>query len=318
MVRQRVLLINPLGSGLAHYTRSLEWMLTSIGADVAILSIYEPSASGRGRFRWLWEYCRLLLRARAFRRDACMIITWPVSGYWDFAIARLLLGVGIVHIVVHDPEPLVRAAGYGWLARYVAGRRMVHAKPVVHSEAAANRVRARTPRLRLTSLPHPMFEPRQPRSSHGAPVVRVLGQYKSDRDVDSLRNLAATGGRDWHYEIVGRGWPGVPGWKVSSRYVSEAEFDALICGSSVVLVPYRRFFQSGVAIRCLEMGVPVVGPGESSLVPLLGEASGWLVHDEAWLPAVTAAIGADTQEIARVATRAYAHALGQWRDWLLS
>jgi hypothetical protein len=316
MSRRRILLINPVGSGLKHYTDSLRSVLIDAGADVAVLTIDEPSASGQNRFQWLWEYCRLLDRARRLKRGAEVIITWPVVGYWDFTIIRFLLGRVPVQVVIHDPEPLVRARGYGWLARWVSRLRIMRAKSLVHSEAAANIVKRQAQNLAVTLLPHPMLAPRKPLPSSGVPIVRVLGQYKQDRDVDSLRKLASDGDNTWRYEIVGRGWKAIPGWEVLDRFVSEDEFDALIGNSSVVLIPYRRFFQSGVAIRCLEMGTPVVGPRASSLESLLRQESRWLVGDESWTRAVEAAIYSDPEEIYQIALGAYTHVLEQWRNWV--
>jgi hypothetical protein len=313
---RKILILNPVGSGLAHYTRSLEWVIEAVGAGVSVLAIDEPSASGRSRFRWLYEYCRLLLRARRSGKGAEMIITWPVVGYWDFLIARVLLGKDSARIVLHDPQPLVRAKGYGLIARRTASLAAVQAKPLVHSDLAANVVRTQTFDVHIESLPHPMLQPRAPTRRAAQPVIRVLGQYKADRDVDSLRRLAVDGNSDWRYEIVGRGWSDIPGWHVSDRFVTENEFDTLISESSVILIPYVRFFQSGVAIRSLEMGTPVVGPRASSLSNLLGDESGWLVEGGSWFPTVKAAVQADTLEVEMVAKAVYLDVLDRWRAWL--
>jgi hypothetical protein len=316
MSLRKISIVNPVGSGLDHYARSLEWVLSRAGANVDMLAIDEPSASGRGKVSWLVEYCYLLVRARRGGQGAHIIITWPVIGYWDFVIARILLGRGVTQLVIHDPEPLVRAKGYGWMARRMASLRFVRARPLVHSKAAAAVITAQASGLDVKLLPHPMFKPREPATSHSRPIIRVLGQYKPDRDTESLEELAAAGSHDWLYQIVGRGWATIPGWDVSARYVSEIEFTTLIRDSSVVLIPYTRFFQSGVAIRCLEMGTPIVGPRVSSLMELLGQESKWLVSNGSWRPAVEAALDADPQEVHLTAIRVYRHVLEQWCAWL--
>jgi hypothetical protein len=311
----RVIIINPVGSGLFHYTRSLVHVLAISGARVTVFAINEPSASGRGRLRWVWDYCQMLLRVHKSSRGARIIITWPVLGYWDFVIIRLLLGGTKTQVVIHDPEPLVRAKGYGQIARRIASLPIVRTKPLVHSKVAADVVLRQTAGLELTVLPHPMLKPSTPSAKGEQPLIRVLGQYKADRDVASLRQLTENRHHNWRYQIIGRGWKPVPGWEVSDRYVSESEFDSLITESSVVLVPYLRFFQSGVAIRCLERGTPVVGSRTSSLANLLGAENSWLVGDEPWKRAVEAAIQTNSAETFRVAMSAYSQVLEQWRVW---
>jgi hypothetical protein len=318
MTRPRVIIVNPIGLGLLHYTHSLTSVLETAGATVAVLAINEPSASQHGRLMWLAGYFRALIATRRARQRANVIITWPVLGYWDFAIVRVLLGKMGAHLVVHDPNPLVKARGYGWIARRVASLGSVRASPLVHSESAANIVIAQTVGLQIVCLPHPMFAPKQPVPRGGHTIVRVLGQYKHDRDTASLRKLASTSHRNWTFQIVGRGWSAIPGWDVIDRYVSEEEFDSLIRSSTVVLIPYRRFFQSGVAIRSLELGTPVVGPRASSLADLLGADCAWLVGDEPWDRAVAAAASADPAAAHRVATRAYHDMLARWQTWLAS
>lgn len=158
----------------------------------------------------------------------------------------------------------------------------------------------------------------QPRASSADDIViiRVLGQFKAARDLEVLRTVRANGPTDWRYEIIGRGWPSIEGWTVDSRYVSNREFEAAIASATVVLIPYRTFFQSGVAIRCLEMGVPFVGPAESSLSALVGDERQLLVGTEAeWLPSIMHARSLSSEQIHRIALENYQGALRSWREW---
>lgn len=162
-----------------------------------------------------------------------------------------------------------------------------------------------------------MFPPEKRATRGGGQiVVRVLGQYKADRDLESMRQLASDGPSEWSYEVVGRGWPPVAGWTVIDKFVNEGDFDSYLRSSDVVVIPYNRFFQSGVAIRSLEVGTPVVGPRASSLASLVGGESEWLVDGEPWIGAVEAAIRANSEEIYEVASRAYCEVLERWRAWL--
>ena len=311
-------LLNPLGASLAHYTISLEHLLSRSGTSVSVFSTLEPSASGKGQIWWLIEYVRLLLSTRR-RADDLVIITWPVLGYWDFVIARMLLSSkSLVKIVMHDPRPLVRATGYTRLARWCASRSSNGPSAIVHSKAAGEILQEDTSLPSVRVLPHPMLPPLPSTGPLDEVVVRVLGMYKIDRDIESLRLIASCGPSDWRYEIVGRGWPTVPGWHVDDRFVDEDEFDDLIRTSSVILIPYKRFFQSGVAVRSLELGTPVVGPKESSLSSLLEEKGAWLVTDDGWLDSIRAAAKAPRQDVHQVALSSYGLALASWSKWLVA
>ncbi len=312
----RCVIVNPLGVGLHYYTDALASMISRDGHEVRVLQVVEPSAGTRGRVAWFAAYVRGLLSARRANADA-VIVTWPPIGYWDVLIARLVAGPRTT-VVIHDPEPLVRAVGYGRGAAWAAGtRRLSTCNVVTHSARAANTVRQATRRPDVAMVPHPMLAPRARERSLAPPItVRVLGQYKADRDTAALGAFAAAAPAEWRCEIWGRGWPQVHGWVVTSRFLGEAEFSHRIAEADVVLIPYTRFYQSGVAIRCLEAGVPVVGPVDSSLAELLGSDSGWLVRSGDWMGAVHYALEDTGAKVYEVALDAYEAATQGWRDWL--
>jgi len=293
-----VAVLNPLGAGLAHYTDSLEHILSSCGVSVQLMSITEPSSADYGRARWLasYSYCghRVLKRGR----HQAVIATWPTLGYVDLSMLSAISCAIPVYVVMHDPRPLVYARGYGAFARTIARRGVVgRGRFIVHSDIARQAIREDSGINEVIYVPHPMFAPTAVRSKTSLEkTVRVLGQYKADRDVFGLRQLAREAPPSWRLEVVGRGWPDIEGWRVVNRFVDEDSFDRLISDSDAVLIPYTRFFQSGVAVRALEAGVPVVGPSSSSLSDLLGSDCGWLVRDGDWLNAVTRAVNAQPEE----------------------
>jgi hypothetical protein len=212
---------------------------------------------------------------------------------------------------------MVDAVGYGGIAKRLAGLPAVDARLIVHSAVGAATVSRDTCIHQLAELPLPMNPPQASRDRPTRTVVRVVGQYKADRDIDGLRALASTQDTDWLYEIYGRGWPHIDGWNVDDAFLTEDAFDQTIRTSSVVIIPYTRFFQSGVAVRSIELGTPVVGPRDSSLIELLGPDSAWLVDGDDWLTAINAAIRADAEEIATVAGAAYRRVAVAWDKWVL-
>jgi glycosyltransferase involved in cell wall biosynthesis len=142
-------------------------------------------------------------------------------------------------------------------------------------------------------VPHPMRTP--DRGFTSGNTALVLGQYKPARDLDVMAaigpSLRAAG---WIPTVAGRGWPPIPGWHVVDRFLTETEFQGLLGSAAAVLVPYRHYFQSGVALRALEAGVPVVGRETGFLTSILGANFPGAVYDwddpNSWSAAVGAAV----------------------------
>ncbi|MDR6691212.1 GT2 family glycosyltransferase [Microbacterium sp. 1154] len=265
-----VIFLNPLGTALAHYAAEFRSVLSSAGVSATFISIPEPSSAGDGRVKWLLRYARSLHRAKALSRgsDAHLVVAWPVLGFLD----SLLIGAVAksAYQVIHDPTPLVRAVGYGKVSRLVArslGRRVDY---ITHSPAALAEMREfGFPLSRLALVKHPVVPPSAPWPRSGQITVRVLGQYKADRDVELMGAVARENSDGWRFEVCGRGWPNVEGWTRDPRFLTEVEFEEKLRTAHVLLVPYRRFYQSGVALRAMELGTPVVAPAGSVLDPLI-------------------------------------------------
>lgn len=330
MQPEGVIIVNPLGGALRHYTNALHQHLVDAGIPAQVLSIEEPSLSGRHRLAWLLEYVELLGRAgwHARRRSvpSRILVTWPVLGFWDLLLVKVMCGSSS-WVVYHDPKPLVRSTGSGRAVSALMRKLKSRPGTLVHSEEAAEAMRGRGLGA-LTIVRHPVLPPSTERPSahngwHGLahrPRIRVLGQFKRDRDLDLLESLAQHLGAAYDCEIIGRGWPAVKGWMVDARFVPEDELDQLIAGSAVILIPYKRFFQSGIAIRALEHAVPVVGRSETSLGDLFGPESRLLISEQsgsagdvdAWLKAIEFAATDGGAEAARAAESFHHEAA---RDW---
>lgn len=291
----RVLIINPLGSALAHYTNEVEEVLSSLGYQSETISFLEPSATGRGRWTWLREYVRAI-RSASRAKGHFTLVTWPVMGMLDLAILRAF-GVRRGAVVFHDPRPLVKAVGYGYFAR-LAGRGAPGIDRIVHSEAALFDARESLGMQGVKLLPHPVLSVDVQYGAESRAAVRVLGQYKQTRSIEALHLISESAIADDHQlQIVGRGWPNVDGWSTDDQFVSEPELDRLIATSAAVVIPYARFYQSGIAIRCLELGTPFVGPAGTSLGELVGPTSPLLVNDDDWVTAVRHAVKTSRAEM---------------------
>lgn len=324
-------LINPLGGALAHYTEAVAKTLKASGAEVRLYAINEPSVSGESRWRWFSDYLRLLAKSRATGRGARRqtLVVWPVLGFFDLVLVRLLCG-GRASVVYHDPKPLVRAAGSDPLSARLVFRLPNLPHVVVHSAGAVKAMDSLGCTSRMHVLALPMLPPVAPDTGPGGgaavrrPVVRVLGQFKRDRDLGALEVLARELKSEVDLEIVGRGWPEVAGWKVDARFVPELELDELLKSSDAIVVPYLRFYQSDIAIRALEANTPVVGRASTSLADLYGGESRLLVREDpqtglvedcAWAEAVRYAVTEAREEAIRAALAYHSNAVSEWTSW---
>ncbi|WP_241483851.1 hypothetical protein [Rhodococcoides fascians] len=188
---------------------------------------------------------------------------------------------------------------------------------LVHSITAAVDVKADIPNAQPVVVRHPIDADAKDDEAPvpGGRVVRVFGQFKRDRDVSALIEIAQQLPGNLIFEIHGRGWPEIEGWDVKSAYLSEDELDSLIRSSAVVVVPYKRFYQSGIAVRCVELGVPFVGPSVGSLIDLVGEGSELLVKSNEWCSAVAEALKYDRSAMSEVLSRYAMATKSDWNEW---
>lgn len=322
--------VNPLGGALAHYTSALESVLRGAGAEVTVFSVPEPSVAATGRIAWLRDYASLLFKTgRNSGRGDRTLVVWPVLGFIDLVLARLLSGKRS-WVVYHDPKPLVRAIGTGKISAKIVSLTPFLSEVIVHSDTAAQSMRSAGLGKTQALLRHPMFAPRSdaratPTNNNSRPILRVLGQYKQDRDLEVLQLLSSELQGQFELEIFGRGWPDVEGWRVDSRFVSELELDELIRSSDSILIPYKRFYQSGIAIRALELGTPVVGRAGTSLDGLYKKGSRLLVTEDencdgvdvlAWSSAIRYAVTSGASEAKEAGRRHFDDVVADWESWL--
>jgi hypothetical protein len=314
--RPDVVVVNPLGGALHHYSGTLLQTLAAAGLDATAITVFEPSVSGGSRVKWLLRYAAALLRARNLRRrDGQILVTWPVLGHLDRVLIRVLSGRQRVMVVMHDPRPLVAAVGYSSILVRLSQVLAPGTKLVVHSKLAEDDLRSQ--HLTSTLLPHPIVPSQKTRTNTEQPVVRVLGQWKPDRDTtllaDLVDHLPGVG-----LEVIGRGWPAIEGWKVRDEFVTEEELDDLVISSAAVLIPYQRYYQSGIAARALESAVPVVGR-KKELAAMTGDDYPFLVDApftrESWRSAVEAALISDDGRLETVRSSVASRALRAWSDW---
>lgn len=170
-----------------------------------------------------------------------------------------------------------------------------------------------------TLVPHPMLKPKLAQQDVSElPLVRVFGQYKPDRDLESLAAVGRALGGSAVLEVYGRGWPNIDCWHVFPGFLDEKRLTELMVESSVILIPYKNFFQSGIAIRALELGIPFVGPRASVLADMVDQESPLLVHEggsHLWLDAVVHAVHHGKNEARDAGIRWREASVADWFKW---
>ena len=325
--RKKIYVVNPLGAALSHYTARLAHSLDYSDVDCMVLDFLEPSANGRSSVSWLLSYLRRVIHSRSSGSSGKLVVIWPVLGFLDILIIRILATKNAL-LVIHDPVPLVKSKGYDRISAALGKFFLGDCILAVHSSSAeAALVAAGFPTSNILVIPHPFalvptaLADKRLRIDE-CPAIRVLGQFKQDRDVSALKAIAKQNKGRFKLEIWGRGWDELDGWAVHNEFVSEIKLDWLISTASVVLIPYTRFFQSGIAFRCLENLTPVVGPKESSLEELLGIRSKFLVDrsdnrelGESWVSSIEHAIQEGPKVLRKTSILLEQESTEAWRSW---
>lgn len=309
-----MIIYTPIPAAQRH---TVDELLACLPNDSA--SVVEIDAEGRSGFAKVRALIRHIWIARALgrRSQTTVFVTWPLLGWLDLILWTRPRRAQPVYVAVHDPVPLRTQIGLGRrseaLARWLT--RFGHVQIVCHSEAAAREVRSRFPHLAVALLPHPFMADPAPRRQSN--VVLVLGQYKAARDLDLLERVGPRlQQQGFQPRILGRGWPDTNGWSVGDRFLSEEEFRDELVGCGALLVPYRYYFQSGVALQALELGVPIVGVPTDFLVALVGSDYPGLVledSDDGWIEAIGRAVG--IREDADRLRGIHDRIARSWRDW---
>lgn len=262
---------DPIPTVQTRYRRELDETLAAAGTTASLASWSRPVEGLPGRLGTARMGLNCLyntVRARLARGPVLQL--WPSLGLLEargWASRRHARWV-----LFHDPSPLRRQHGFSERSRRWARRAPQASRPtlVVQSRAAHDVVTRALPHHSAILTMHPILDEQRLTPKTSRPSVVVAGQYKPARDLELLAQLGPRL-RDagWTTTIVGRGWPPVSGWDVDDRFVPEDELDDLLGSAWALLLPYREYFQSGVAVRALENGTLTVGESTSFLDDLL-------------------------------------------------
>ena len=245
------------------------------------------------------------------------LVAWPLLGWWEMPLWRHPSHKTL--IIMHDPAPLARQHGLSPLAAHTSARLLGPKWPhlVTMSPEARSIAAKYFDSEQIHSAPHPMRAPGPRGPASLGRTVLVLGQCKPARDLDVMAAIApALLAAGWSPTVAGRGWPPIPGWRVIDRFLIEGDFQKLLVSAAVVLLPYQHYFQSGVALRALECGLPVVGRETGFLKSVLGPGFPGAVDDwddpGSWLKAIEEATASRAEQL--IAATAYSHRGA--KEWL--
>lgn len=263
----------------------------------AYLGIYGQEPAWKRGFRYVSGSIKALLHAVLDKRKICHFHLFHVAPLqlMNIVLARLLLRR--IVITAHDVESFVESLDVPALSRWVYR----HADRVIaHNEISKQELvqRIGLPEDRISVIPHgnylqtnrplpPQTEARKALNIHeNAKVVLFFGQIKDVKGLDLLIDaMALVVKRHPEAVLLIAGKP----WKSSfSTYTTQIEQHALqkhcIChiryipdeevplfygAADIVVLPYRRIYQSGVVLMAMSYGKAVLVsdlPGMTELV----------------------------------------------------
>lgn len=251
-------------------------------ADSSLPYPVEASLAG-DRSRWpAWRYVwhRLagpmaLVRHRL--RGRSLVVVW-MRDPWEAVLLLVLarVGRGSVFLVHHNPTSMRKAAREG-LARW-ENRLLSRVHVCVHTSAIAEHVTG-VPDLHVT--PHPPYAvtaalapPRAPQERH----VGFVGAVRSDKGADLLATLFASLPSDVHLTTIGKGE--VAGLD-AARYrasgkdgpLKQRDFLEEVSSVELVVAPYTESTESGSALMCLALGVPLLALRSPATSRMLNDRS---------------------------------------------
>lgn len=290
-----VVVINPLPRALRHYETAVLNTLSPWGFEVLLEHVdlersAWPSRTGIGRLgRTLLSVSRYIWIVITRQRGAPALVLWPAFGYFDVLLLSVLRRRTL--LVFHDPRPLRPQRGYGRVARLVA--RTAAKRDTLHVSTHSRRAQRELAEDCITAqlVLHPVTpKPREEnqRRENAFPLLVVAGAYKPSRDTSVLREVAEQL-PGWRFRVCGAAWPEIGGWDRHDWFHTEQEFDSDLRAADVILIAYAHYYASGVLLRAIEQGTPVVSARNSFAEEVLGLTYPGLV--DRWTPIeITAAV----------------------------
>ena len=265
--------------------------------DSGVRQVFTFDSAGVSKAKATLRYALGILRAfQGIRREGSrhFIFHYFKGGLREALVLELARWHGQrIHLLVHDVERLDQSSPQSWfktlvdnfLRRRILGRGCHHA--YTFSQAAADELLHHAPGLkdRLTVLRHGHFldlplpapTPAQARQmlqiKEGTLTLLFFGQIKESKGLDILLEaMNLVHDPDIHLMIAGSARDVDPQDLIESlveppfqnqihlhhRYISDQERDAWFKACDVLVIPYRRIYNSGVLMMGLSYGKTVI------------------------------------------------------------
>jgi glycosyltransferase involved in cell wall biosynthesis len=269
----------------------------SESSDDTVRHVFPWEAGPRNRWSSTLGYVTGILRTfQGIRRQKSQhfIFHYFKGGLREALVLELARWHGQrIHLLVHDVERLDQSTPHNWFSdfmeRFLRRRIMVHGchHAYTFSQAAAVELLQHAPNLkgRLTVLRHghfldlPLPVPTQAQArqalqiKEGTTTLLFFGQIKASKGLDILleaMNLVQD--PDVHLVIAGSARDVDPQERIQTlvkpsvqerihlhqRYIHDQERDAWFKACDVLVVPYRRIYNSGVLMMGLSYGKTVI------------------------------------------------------------
>lgn len=192
-----------------------------------------------------------------------------------------------VVVTAHDVEAFKAGLSVQWMVYRTYS--LVHAV-IAHNATSAAEVstKLRVPSLKIHIIPHgnyldsigPLPSKTQAKSALGlnsssGPIILFFGQIKEVKGLDVLLEAFGTFSQahaDAQLVIAGRVWKDdfskyqdiIDNQNLASkvrlhiRYIADEEVANFYCAADLVVLPYRRIYQSGVLLMAMSYGTPVL------------------------------------------------------------
>ena len=254
------------------------------------------------------------------------------------------LGMKVV-VTAHDVQPFVESLSVPWMA---AGAYRMSTRVISQSRTAEEELATLlgVPGTRIDVIPHgsylpfisevPTQEAARARLGlpEGAKVLLFFGQVKEVKGLDLLVRAMPQVLRE-HPEAVllvaGRVWKDdfrryrkqIEALGISEncvlhiRFIPDADVAAYYTAADVVVLPYRRIYQSGVLLMAMSYGKPVVASDLPGMTEVVSHgANGYLfaAGDVGSLAGTLVDVLGDTGGLRRVGERALLH-VQEHHDW---
>ncbi len=298
------------------------------------------------------RYVRGLLRALVGGRWAGASVVhfhfFHVGGLEFLSVLLSRLLAYKVVVTAHDVEAFKEGLSVKWLVARTYG--LVH-EVIAHNRSSGREVteKLKVNPERVHTIPHGNYlefvgaipsreDARRALGwlpSETGPVVLFFGQIKEVKGLDLLIQAFATvreqhptatlviAGRVWkddfsRYEALIQRLTLAESVKLHIRYIRDTEVAHFYAAADVVVLPYRRIYQSGVLLMAMSYGVPVIASDLDAMKDVVADGvNGFLFKsgDAHHLAETIHQVLSDVDARARVSTQAL-HTMKTDFDWL--